>query len=114
MKTRTFFGNIAIAVLSAFIAVIVYSNYFHEEISNISDAEIQKQKALDLVVDSNEVNYSQIPITTRGGVFDFTEAAERSIRAVVHVTSKYNLESEDYYKNPIYNWLFGETYRQQS
>ncbi len=114
MKTRTFFGNIAIAVLSAFIAVIVYSNYFHEEISNISDAEIQKQKALDLVVDSNEVNYSQIPITTRGGVFDFTEAAERSIRAVVHVTSKYNLESEDYYKNPIYNWLFGEPYRQQS
>ncbi len=110
MKTRTFFGNIAIAVLSAFIAVIVYSNYFHEEISNMSDAEIQKQKALD----SKEVNYSQIPITTKGEVFDFTEAAERSIHAVVHVTSKYNLESEDYYKSPIYNWLFGETYRQQS
>lgn len=108
MKTRAFFGNIAIAVLSAFIAVIVYSNYFHEEISNMSDAEIQKQKALD----SKEVNYSQIP--TKGEVFDFTEAAERSIHAVVHVTSKYNLESEDYYKSPIYNWLFGETYRQQS
>ncbi len=110
MKTRAFFGNIAIAVLSAFIAVIVYSNYFHEEISNMSDAEIQKQKALD----SKEVNYSQIPTTTKGEVFDFTEAAERSIHAVVHVTSKYNLESEDYYKSPIYNWLFGETYRQQS
>jgi len=114
MKTRTFFGNIAIAVLSAFIAVIVYSNYFHKEISNTSDAKIQKQKALDLVVDSNEVNYSQIPITTKREVFDFTEAAERSIHAVVHVTSKYNLENEDYYNNPIYNWLFGEAYRQPS
>ncbi len=110
MKTRAFFGNIAIAVLSAFIAVIVYSNYFHEEISNMSDAEIQKQKALD----SKEVNYSQIPTTTKREFFDFTEAAEKSIHAVVHVTSKYNLESEDYYKSPIYNWLFGDTYRQQS
>ena len=112
MKTRAFFGNIAIAVLSAFIAVIVYSNYFHKEILNKSDAEAQKQKALDLVVDSNEVNYTQIPITTKREVFDFTEAAERSIHAVVHVTSKYNLENDDYYKNPIYNWLFGETDRQ--
>jgi Do/DeqQ family serine protease len=114
MKTRIFLGNIAIAVLSAFIAVIVYSNYFHEGISNRSDADIQKQMALDLVVDSNEVNYSQIPIITNGKVFDFTEAAERSIHAVVHVTSKYNLENDDYYKNPIYNWLFSEAYRRSS
>lgn len=112
MKIRAFFGNIAIAILSAFIAVIVYSNYFQDKISNTPDSEVQKQRALDLLEDSSKVNYSQIP--TKGEVFDFTEAAERSIHAVVHVTSKYNLESEDYYKSPIYNWLFGETYRQQS
>lgn len=114
MKTRAFFGNIAIAVLSAFIAVIVYSNYFHKEISNMSDADIQKQKALGLVMDSNEVNYSQIPITTKGEVFDFTEAAEKSIHAVVHVTSKYNLENDDYYNITIYEWLFGGRQRQSS
>ena len=114
MKTRTFFGNIAIAVLSAFIAVIVYSNYFHEESSNMPDAEIQKQRALDLLEDSNRVNYTQTPLTSNGVISDFTEAADKSVHAVVHVTSKYNLENDDYYRNPIYDWLFGETYKQPS
>ncbi len=114
MKTRAFFGNIAIAVLSAFIAVIVYSNYFHEEISNKSDAEIQKQKALDLLDDTNKVNYTQIPQISNDVISDFTEAADKSIHAVVHVTSKYNLQNEDYYNNPIYEWLFGDVQRQPS
>jgi len=114
MKTRVFFGNIAIAVISAFIAVIVYSNYFHKEFSNIPDAAMQKQKALDLLEDSNKVNYTQIPLTTNGQAMDFTEAAEKSIHAVVHVTSKYNLENDDSYSNPIYEWLFGEVQRQPS
>jgi serine protease Do len=114
MKTRVFFGNIAIAVISAFIAVIVYSNYFQKEFSNIPDAAMQKQKALDLLEDSNKVNYTQIPLTTNGQAMDFTEAAEKSIHAVVHVTSKYNLENNDSYSNPIYEWLFGNTQRQPS
>ena len=114
MKIRSFFGNIAIALLSAFIAVIVYSNYFQEEISNSQDAEIQKNRSLDLLEDSNKVNYIQIPQTSNEGMNDFTVAADKSIHAVVHVTSKYNLEKEDYYSNPIYDWLFGESQRQPS
>ncbi|MFC2151899.1 Do family serine endopeptidase [Bacteroidota bacterium] len=112
MKTRAFFGNIAIAILSALVAVIVYSNYFKEEILNKSDTAVQKQNTLDLFQDSNQVNYSQVPISTNGQTLDFTEAAERSIHAVVHVTSKYNLENDDYYQNPIYEFLFGEIQRQ--
>ncbi|HAF30475.1 MAG TPA: deoxyribonuclease HsdR [Bacteroidales bacterium] len=114
MKTRAFLGNIAIALLSAFIAVIVYSNYFQKEILNTPGVEEQKQKALDLFEDSNQVNYTQLPTTSSGDVMDFTEAADKSIHAVVHVTSKYNLENNDYYSNPIYEWLFGEVQRQPS
>ncbi|MFC2104504.1 S1C family serine protease [Bacteroidota bacterium] len=114
MKIRAFFGNIVIAILSALVAVIVYSNYFKEELINKSDAAVQKQNTLDLLQDSNQVNYSQIPISTNGQALDFTDAAEKSIHAVVHVTSKYNLENDDYYQNPIYEFLFGEIQRQPS
>ena len=108
MKIKTFFGNIAIAILSSFITIIIYTNYFQDELSIKPDLEFQKQNILDLLEDSNQVNYQQLPITMNGKVFDFTDAAEKSIHAVVHVTSKYNLENEDYYRNPIYELLFGD------
>lgn len=115
MKTRTFIGNIAIAVLSAFIAVIVYANYFHKEQSNKPDLETQKQRALNLLEDSNQVNYNQqIPVGIDSQALNFTDAADKSVHAVVHVTSKYNLENSDYYNNPIYEWLFGDAQRQPS
>ena len=111
MKTRVFFGNIAIAVLSALFAVIIYSNFVQDEIENIPNLETQKQNALDLLEDSNQVNYTQIPLDPEGQYLDFTVAAEKSIHAVVHVTSKYNLENDEYYQNPVYEFLFGDVNR---
>ncbi|MDA3952814.1 MAG: Do family serine endopeptidase [Bacteroidales bacterium] len=114
IKTRTLIGNIAIAFLSALIAVIVYSNFFHNKIINKPNAVLQKQHTISLLDDSNLVNYTQNPRTKTSQVFDFTVAAEKSINAVVHVTSTYNLQNEDYYSNPITEWLFGEAQRQPS
>ena len=113
MKIKVFFGNIAIAILSALIAIIIYSNYFQQELTEMPDNELQKQEVLDLLVDSSQVNYQQLPVTMKAKVFDFTDAAEKSIHAVVHVTSKYNLENEDNYRNPLYEWFFGESYSRQ-
>lgn len=114
MKTKRFLGNILIAMLSALIAVIVYSNYIHKDNLYQADIEQQKQNTLDLLEDSNQVNYTQVPSGTSGEIVDFTAAADKSIHAVVHVTSKYNLENDDYYQNPIYEFLFGDVQRQPS
>lgn len=112
MKARAFIGNIAIAFLSALLAVIVYSNYFKDEIK--PDEGFQKQQAISLLEDSNQVNYSQNPQIQNSQNLDFTVAAEKSIHAVVHVTSTYNLQNDDYYNSPLHEWLFGETQRQPS
>ena len=114
MKTKIFLGNIAIAILSALIAVVVYSNYFHDEVSSKPNMEQQKNRALDLLEDSNQVNYTQDSFKASGPAVDFTVAADKSVHAVVHVTSKYNLENDDYYQNPIYEFLFGNAQRQPS
>lgn len=114
MKTKRFLGNFSIAILSALIAVFVYSHYFKKENSSTVSIEQQKQKALGLLEDSNKVNYSPAPFGTNGDIVDFTEAADKSVHAVVHVTSKYNLENDEYYQNPIYEFLFGNVQRQPS
>ena len=114
MKIKIFFGNIAIALLSAFIAIIIYTNYFQNEFENKPDIKQYKLDSLGFLNDSSQVNYQRLPIKMRGNFFDFTNAAENSIHAVVHVTSEYILQKDDYYSNPIYQWLFGEERRQQS
>ncbi|MBU8892743.1 MAG: Do family serine endopeptidase [Bacteroidales bacterium] len=114
MKAKTLIGNILIAGLSALLTIIIYTNFFQETIIHGPDSDIKKQRATGVLEDSNQVNYSRIPAALNGEIMDFTLAAENSIHAVVHVTSKYNLENNDYYKNPIYEWIFGDTYAQPS
>ncbi len=111
MKTRVFLGNIMIALLSALIAVVIYSNFIKEEIEEKPDLESQKQNTINILEDSNLVNYAQDPLSSSRQFLDFTEAAEKSVNAVVHVTSKYNLQT-DYYENPLYEFFFGDMQRQ--
>lgn len=113
MKAKAFLGNIVIAVLSAFLAVIIYTNYFQEEFRQVPDLAEQKQNALRLLEDSNQVNYNKLPVNLNGNMYDFTEAADKSIHAVVHVTSTYNLESDYYSRNPIYELLYGNSYERK-
>jgi Do/DeqQ family serine protease len=111
MKTKAFLGNIVIAVLSSLIAIIIYTNFFQDELREKPNKELREQNALGLLEDSNQVNYKNAPVRMHGEVFDFTEAAEKSVHAVVHVTSTYNLESET--RNPIYDLLYGDNYKRQ-
>ena len=113
MKLKAFFGNILIAVLSAFLAIVVYVNYFQQELEPQKNNLTQSQNTLNLLEDSNQVNYPKAQLTLSGDMLDFTTAADKSVHAVVHVTSKYNLENNDYYSNPLYELLFGDGYQRQ-
>lgn len=113
MKFKTFLGNIFIALLSAFLAIVVYVNYFQEEIEQPKQYQNEIKSNLNLLEDSNQVNYPQQMVNLSGDMLDFTQAADKSIHAVVHVTSKYNLENNDYYSNPLYELLFGNGHQRQ-
>jgi serine protease Do len=106
MKAKIFIGNILIAGLSALLTVVIYTNYFQDKIEG-PNSGIKKQKVLDLSEDSSLVNFYQGNIP-EGEFYDFTLAAEYSIHAVVHVTSKYNLDNNESYNNSFYERLFGE------
>jgi len=112
MKAQNLLGNVVISLLSAFLAIIIYANFYEKELQKTSDVEEQKLSALELLNDSNQVKYTQIPVNSSGEIFDFTNAAENSVNAVVHVTSKYNLRN-DSYGNPLYEFFFGEQYSRQ-
>ncbi|HSH50143.1 MAG TPA: Do family serine endopeptidase [Bacteroidales bacterium] len=112
MKAQNLLGNVVISLLSAFLAIIIYANFYEKELAKAPDTEEQKQSTLELINDSNQVRYTHYPMGPSGEIFDFTTAAENSVNAVVHVTSKYNLRN-DYYGNPIYEFFFGDRYSRQ-
>ncbi len=112
MKVKDLLGNVVISLLSAFLAIIIYANFYEKELQQESSKEAGKQSALELLNDSNHVNFTQMPVHSSGEFFDFTAAAENSVNAVVHVTTNYNLRNE-YYGNPLYEFFFGDRYSRQ-
>ncbi|MFO7844275.1 MAG: Do family serine endopeptidase [Bacteroidales bacterium] len=112
MKAINLLGNVVISLLSAFLAIILYANFYEKELETESGTEAHNQSTLELLNDSNQVNFTQMPVSSSGKIFDFTTAAENSVNAVVHVTSKYNLRNE-YYGNPLYEFFFGDQYSRQ-
>ncbi|MEA2105894.1 MAG: Do family serine endopeptidase [Bacteroidota bacterium] len=112
MKAQNLLGNVVISFLSAFLAIILYANFYEKELQTELGTEAHEQSALELLNDSNQVKFTQMPASSSGEIFDFTTAAENSVNAVVHVTSKYNLRN-DYYGNPLYEFFFGDQYSRQ-
>ena len=112
MKAQNLLGNVVISFLSAFLAIILYANFYEKELQTEPGTEAHEQGTLELLNDSNQVKFTQMPVNSSGEIFDFTTAAENSVNAVVHVTSKYNLRNE-YYGNPLYEFFFGDQYSRQ-
>src|SRR6056297_1741550 len=112
MKAQNLLGNVVISFLSAFLAIILYANFYEKELQTEPGTEAHEQGTLELLNDSNQVKFTQMPVNSSGEIFDFTTAAENSVNAVVHVTSKYNLRN-DYYGNPLYEFFFGDQYSRQ-
>ncbi|MDK2979363.1 MAG: serine protease Do [Bacteroidales bacterium] len=112
MKAINLLGNVVISLLSAFLAIILYANFYEKELQTEPGTEAHEQSTLELLNDSNQVKFTQMPVSLSGEIFDFTTAAENSVNAVVHVTSKYNLRN-NYYGNPLYEFFFGDQYSRQ-
>jgi serine protease Do len=93
MKARRFLGLFVVAVLGAFVAIVVYARLFNAETTVVE------------VPGENKVQYVNLPGVSSGSALDFTGAVEQSIDAVVHVKTK---EFREYQGNSLYELFFGE------
>jgi len=93
MKARRFLGLFVVAVLGAFVAIIVYARIFQGETRIVE------------VPAENKVLHVNLPGISSGSALDFTGAVEQTIDAVVHVKTK---EFREYQGNSLYEFLFGE------
>ncbi|TFH26824.1 MAG: Do family serine endopeptidase [Bacteroidia bacterium] len=93
MRARRFLGMLAVAVLGAFVAIVVYARLFNTDIA-----------VVEVPVES-KMQYVNMPIAGGGEMMDFTDAVEQSIDAVVHVKTK---EFREYAVNPLYEFFFGD------
>ena len=83
----------AVAVLGAFIAVVVYARIFKNDTA-----------VIEVPVEST-MRYVNMPVAADGGALDFSQAVEQSIDAVVHVKTK---EFREQAVNPLYEFFFGD------
>jgi serine protease Do len=86
-------GLFVVAVLGAFVAIVVYARLFNAETTEVE------------VPGENKVQYVNLPGVSSGSALDFTGAVEQSIDAVVHVKTK---EFREYQGNSLYDLFFGE------
>jgi len=84
---------LTVAVLGAFLAVIIYARLFKPEAAVVE------------VPVENTMRYVNLPVASGGEVVDFSQAVEQSIDAVVHVKTK---EFREYAVNPLYEFFFGQ------
>jgi Do/DeqQ family serine protease len=93
MRARRFLGMLAVAVLGAFVAIIVYARLFKPD-----------NAVIEVPVES-KMQYVNMPIAGSGDFIDFTDAVDQSIDAVVHVKTK---EFREQTVNPLYEFFFGD------
>ncbi len=93
MKIKKFAGTILAAILSAVIAIMLFTTIVKPEIK-IIEVESKPASLLTFNPDAPETSV------------DFTVAAEKAVHAVVHVKTKAMREAYSY--NPFYEFFFGE------
>lgn len=85
--------NLAFAFFGALIAIIIYSKF------NSTDARIVENESQPVRLSSYTAPLPQMQLP------DLTQAAEKSVSAVVHITTK--SKSEDYGNNQLFEFFFG-------
>jgi len=94
MKKKTFFLTALISLSVSILMFVVYINFFddrNELLKSVLEQENEKIPSKDVSIISNNT-------------LDFTEAAEKSIHAVVHIKTKIN---QQYSSNPFSDFFFG-------
>jgi serine protease Do len=98
MNTKQLLTTFTIAIVSAFLGVLAYSMFFGSE----------KEQVEVPVYVSPSARFASLPDAPQGNYPDLTYAAEKSIHAVVHVTTKGTTTVPGMsYQNPFLEFFFG-------
>jgi serine protease Do len=93
MKARRILGLFGFTLITAVVAVVIYAKFIQPETKYI---EIEPQPA---------VRNINLPAPIAPQAMDFTDAAESTVHAVVHVKTTMMRETD---VNPLYEFFFGE------
>ncbi len=95
MKTRKFIGTFLVALVGGLIAVFIYAKFVPKE-EKIVTANILQP-----------ANFANLPAGMDPTTFNFVQAAQKSVEAVVHVKTQSTRQSY----NPILDFFYGDGIR---
>ena len=99
MNAKQLFSTFAIAIISAFVGVMTYSLVKQPEV-------IKEQVPVQV---EHAARYAYLPAEPQGGYPDLTFSAEKSVHAVVHVTTKAKSSASNQMmpNHPLFEFFFG-------
>lgn len=98
MKLRVIAGIAAVAVLSALVALFVFTRFLSEPLIG---GNAEKDDRLP-------AHFTNVFTGPQEGLVDFSDVAENLVHAVVHVKTKTMRSSS--YRNPVMEFFYGEQY----
>ncbi len=100
MKKKNILITALISLSTSILILVVYLHFFDN-----------KDELIKSIVEQNDeiTPARNVALYSPDTKIDFTEAAEKSIHAVVHIKTKFN---QQYYSNPMYDFFFGTQPRQ--
>jgi len=103
MKSKRILGSLLMGLFGGLLGVFIYFLVFYKEpVTAYRGDSIEK---------AQEVNFVNLPAGTDAVKTEFNAAAEKAVKAVVHV--KTEMEVETYMSNPFYYFFFGDQGRPQ-
>lgn len=99
MKGKNLIAGLLMAVLGAVIALFAYTRFFERTTTEASGMTSRADSSVQMYLTS---------LQQRPGQIDFTYAAEQTVHAVVHVTTKSMMGSQP--SNPIMEFFYGREY----
>ena len=97
MKKKTLFLVLSASIIGGFISIFTYFVFFEPDKQILEEILTNK-----LASENNSFQY--VSYYGEKKLPDFTQAAEKTVNAVVHIKTKF---TEEYYSNPIYDFIFG-------
>src|SRR5690554_4325001 len=99
MNAKQLFSTFAIAIISAFVGVMTYSLVKQPDV-------IKEQVPVQV---EHAARYASLPAEPQGGYPDLTFSAEKSVHAVVHVTTKAKSSASHQMmpNHPLFEFFFG-------
>jgi serine protease Do len=98
IKAKYFFGALLMAVVGAFIALIVYTRLIDKPYVAVAATNINTEKAQPILTSLSQQE-TQV---------DLTYAAEQTVHSVVHVRTTSTLSAQN--NNPIMEFFYGDSY----